>query len=240
MKALLFVVFATINFLGPNLSYAQILKEFDDPAVIKAKTLFLITHADKKWDIFGASKRGIEKAHSCMKSSTPTVLLTDTNKSEDHFLRIKPDYLITSYAGEFHFKSMAEEVYMSGGFLELCLSFSKLHLLRQYMESSKKVLQLNFITDGIYGADLVMPTNHAPLNDLVMSTSKTQFIQYVTNWLEYQIVESESVAIHQKLKIEVRLENKILFQFGASRLEHSKKLIMNFISSKTICETNAL
>lgn len=240
LKGLLMkAIFLSLFFIIINLQFAfgQPLREFDKPTEVlsSSNALFIITHADRVWDKSLVSGKAIDKVTECLKQTVPSVLLSNSTKPEDHFLQDRPDYLIESQAGEFHFHAKANNFYLAGGFMDACMSFTRLHIVRQFQENDEKVLKLNMVTDGIFGF-FHYKGGGMTLKDFIDIAKKREFLNYVKSWLktttEYKgYLENE----YENLNIEVHYENK--FQFNYRNVgTRSKKVIINFVSSKTICK----
>ncbi|HXH31976.1 MAG TPA: hypothetical protein VNJ01_14295 [Bacteriovoracaceae bacterium] len=119
--------------------------------------------------------------------------------------------------------------------MSACLNFSRLHLLRQFVEGPQQELRLNYVTDGIFGFFHYTGWG-VNMQDFIEMTKKKELVRYVKGWLKRTEEDTEQIrAMYEKLTVVVYHENKLLFTYRKAG-PSAKKLVINFSSSKAICE----
>lgn len=125
-----------------------------DPSKVKitGDRVLIVTHATSFHDARYASKRGVDEAVRYAKQrGIPVIYLQDDTPVEHYFpADCNPDYWVYSEGGELRFPVTANQVYVVGGHLEMCLSITAHDLIYQWARQAPQTRVLTYFMDGIY------------------------------------------------------------------------------------------
>ena len=128
--------------------------QLTDPARVRLKgdSVLIVTHATSAHDARLATKRGVDEAVQFAKSKRiPVVYLKDDSEDDYYFMEdCRPDYWVSSAAGEIRFDLPPSHVYVAGGHLEFCLAETLNGVLHAWSKQPKRDLMVTFLMDAIY------------------------------------------------------------------------------------------
>ena len=132
------------------------------------KPLVLVTHPSKSFDPRLSSKRGSDELMRVAKvKGWPSVYLKDDDKIAQYFVDdCEPNAWVFSQDGELNFELSAQEVYVAGGHLELCLSRSLHDLILQWSKAPPQNRRIIFVMDAIYSNGKYFEEGKAGYDDL--------------------------------------------------------------------------
>lgn len=156
MKTLIFLA----SLFASQASLADYCRDvrFTDPAQVSMSkdSVVIVTHASTYWDGSFSSKAGINSAVAFGKRNHyPVIYLQDDARESEptyFYADCKPDYFVSSSAGEFSFEITASHVYTVGGHFEACQATSMASLMRgvwKPLQQNKDVI-LTEVMDALY------------------------------------------------------------------------------------------
>lgn len=118
----------------------------------RTSALLIVTHATSFHDARLASKRGTDEAvRFARNKGIPVVYLQDDSPEDLYFMNdCAPDYWVASQGGEIGFPVTADEVYVAGGHLELCLSGTVHDIIYSWAQQRRRKVTLTYFMDAIY------------------------------------------------------------------------------------------
>ena len=116
----------------------------------------IVTHASSNDDARFATKLGVDEAVRFARSRRiPLVYLQDDREPAAYFMEdCEPDYWVRSEGGELGFDVGASHVYVVGGHLEECLSFTLNEILDSWARGPRRDLTITLFMDAIFSATI--------------------------------------------------------------------------------------
>lgn len=231
VRHLVFALIALLSLLGTKIAQATCPEHsFTPPEKVRftADSALIVTHATSQHDARFSTKRGVDEAvRFAREHAIPVVYLQDDSPPQYYFMEdCAPDYWVASEGGEFRFAMTPDKVYVVGGHLELCLSFTLGDILDSWARQAKRNRQIVFLMDGVYSNGKSVEPGDPFYDDF------QRFMGIVTygraageHWPKLNLLETMGVIISESHELEYL--KKILPPYARSLPDYRVELQLN-------------
>lgn len=145
---------ALIGLLWLSVGWACRDHEITPPSEVKIRgdSVMIVVHESSSYDARFSTKRGVDEAVRFAKArQIPVIYLQDDTPEEYYFMEdCRPDYWVHSSGGEITFDVTADNLYIVGGHLELCMSAALHDIIYQWAKRQPRNHTVTYFMDAIY------------------------------------------------------------------------------------------
>lgn len=168
---------------------------------IRGEEVMIVVHQTSTYDARFGTKRGADEAIRFAKErKIPVIYLQDETPDEYYFMEdCHPDYWVLSHGGELTFEVTASHVYIVGGHLESCMSFTLHDIIYQWSRRPPRSYQITYLMDAIYSNGKMIDPSAPYYRDFV------RFMDVVTygrpggeHWPKLTLLETMGIIIREE------------------------------------------
>lgn len=153
---------ALVGLLWLSVGWACADYEITPPSQVRihGDSVMIVVHESSSHDARFSTKRGVDEAVRFAKArKIPVIYLQDDTPDKYYFMEdCKPDYWVYSSGGEITFDVTADNLYIVGGHLELCMSKALHDIIYQWARRPPKNHTVTYFMDAIYSnGKLIQP-----------------------------------------------------------------------------------